>query len=103
MSRFRKLALIALIAVAGIAAIAGFVGLRRSLIDGAQADLQARGYVRIDIIGMRVPCVGTFDAGVAVVLWRPRSTEAAAGRLCRPLAGSGEWTWHPDHGGFAAK
>jgi hypothetical protein len=94
---FKKGAVIALAAAAGLAVLAGCFGLRHVLIGNAKAALQTRAYQKIDIVGVRIPCSGMLDVGIAGVLWA-REGEPMAGRLCRALIGSGEWIWYPNHG-----
>ena len=98
MSRFRKGTLIAFVAVAIVAVLAGVFGLRILLVNGAKGALQTREFQRIDIVGVRIPCSGALDFGVAAVLWAREGGEPMAGRMCRTLAGSSEWTWHPNEG-----
>ena len=98
MSRLRKGTLLTVAAVAIVAILAGVFGLRLLLINSAKGALQTREFQRIDIIGVRIPCSGMFDFGIAAVLWAREGGEAMAGRMCRTLAGSGEWTWHPNEG-----
>jgi hypothetical protein len=102
MPRFRKLALIALIAAAAIAALVGAYSMRMSILDQALAELQARKLHRIEIVGVRMPCYGMLDIGVAVVFRLREGGEPQAGRLCRAPAGS-EWTWYPNYGQPGAK
>ena len=87
---------IIVLAVAAVALLAGGLALRQLLISSAKAALQTRESQKIDVMGVRVPCYGMFDVGIAAVLWAREGGEPMAGRMCRTLAGSGEWTWYPN-------
>lgn len=99
MSRLRRCVLVVLAAIAAVAALVAGYSMRRSLIDDAQSDLQTRGFHKVEVVGVRVPCYGLFDVGVAVVFRTREGGEATAGRLCRSPVGSGEWSWYPNYGG----
>ncbi len=94
MTPLKKGVVIVLAGAAILATLAGAVVLRRALVDAARADLEKRGLPRIDIVGVRIPCHGMFDIGVAAVFRQLESAEPVAGRLCRAPDSSSEWKWY---------